>query len=151
MTLRLSAADAQRFGIVPVRVGRDKASDSEPRPRGKHRNQHTELVKACLELLGLLGIFAWPQKTTGTYDPARQRFRTFHGRKGVSDIGAMAPGTPEGRAGVYIAVEVKTGTGRPSKDQLEFLSQVNRNGGIGAIVRSLDDLRAVLKSELSIG
>jgi len=47
-------------------------------------------------------------------------------------------------AGRFVAFEVKTPTGRLSKDQQQFLSLVRRKGGFACVVRSVDDARAAL-------
>lgn len=59
--------------------------------------------------------------------------------RGSSDlIGILAP------TGRLIALEVKTETGRPTREQLLFLDVVRRFGGFGAIVRSVQDAHAAL-------
>ncbi len=40
---------------------------------------------------------------------------------------------------VFTALEVKTPTGKVSPAQTKFVDMVNNHGGIGAIVRSVDD------------
>lgn len=42
---------------------------------------------------------------------------------------------------VFTAIEVKTPTGRVSKEQQRFLDFVNQAGGVGLVVRSEEDLR----------
>lgn len=49
---------------------------------------------------------------------------------------------------VFAAVEVKTPTGRASKDQLNFISQVRAQGGIAGIARSREEARNLLESYL---
>lgn len=44
--------------------------------------------------------------------------------------------TPDGR---FLAVEVKTATGRVSKEQQTFIDAVRRSGGIAGIARSIED------------
>lgn len=44
----------------------------------------------------------------------------------------------------FVALEVKTETGRPSDAQVNFLKAVDRHGGIGTVVRSPDQARRVL-------
>ena len=58
---------------------------------------------------------------------------------GSSDlIGIVAP------HGRLIALEVKTASGRVTREQQQFLSLVERMGGVARVVRSVDDaLRAV--------
>jgi hypothetical protein len=45
---------------------------------------------------------------------------------------------------VFTAIEVKTPTGKVSPQQTAFIEVVNRSGGIGAIVRSIDDATNLL-------
>lgn len=40
---------------------------------------------------------------------------------------------------VFTALEVKTPTGKVSPKQRKFIEMINKHGGIGAIVRSVDD------------
>ncbi|MDD2863971.1 MAG: VRR-NUC domain-containing protein [Methylococcales bacterium] len=46
---------------------------------------------------------------------------------------------------VFTALEVKTQTGKASEPQTKFLSMVKKFGGIGAVVRSVDDAVELLK------
>lgn len=46
--------------------------------------------------------------------------------------------------GQFIALEVKTGTGRPTPAQLSFLAVVRDLGGIGEVVRSVEDVTRIL-------
>ena len=46
---------------------------------------------------------------------------------------------------VFTALEVKTPTGKVSPQQQVFIDVVNKQGGIGAIVRSVDDAVARVK------
>lgn len=46
--------------------------------------------------------------------------------------------------GRWVALEVKTPTGRPTDKQLAFLAKVQRYGGFGAIVRSVAEARAAI-------
>jgi len=62
------------------------------------------------------------------------------GAKGMSDIYAI------GKNGVSIWIECKRESGgKLSKAQKEFLDCINRNGGIGIVVNSLDSLEKQLK------
>ena len=53
---------------------------------------------------------------------------------GSSDLIGM-----QARTGRFFALEVKTSTGRASKEQLHFIDHVKRSGGIAGIVRSPED------------
>lgn len=46
---------------------------------------------------------------------------------------------------VFVAMEVKTATGRASPEQAHFVEFVNKNGGLAGIVRSSEDAKSVLK------
>jgi len=59
--------------------------------------------------------------------------------KGGSDIIGIAP---DGR---FLAVEVKTETGRVRPEQTVFLDVVRKAGGIAGIARSVDEALALLK------
>lgn len=48
---------------------------------------------------------------------------------------------PRGR---FLALEVKTGNARPTPAQIAFLAMVNAFGGLGRVVRSVDEARAAL-------
>ena len=68
-------------------------------------------------------------------------FNTSDGRqistgvpKGFSDLFAVR--RHDGRA---VFLEVKTETGKPSKEQLNFLEQMRRIGAIAGVVRSADE------------
>ena len=58
--------------------------------------------------------------------------------KGVSDI----LGTYHG---CLLAIEVKTATGKVSPHQERFIKNVNDNGGIAFVARSVDDVRRALE------
>lgn len=46
---------------------------------------------------------------------------------------------------VFMAVEVKTGSGRATPEQVAFINMVNNNGGIGVIARSEDEALQILR------
>jgi hypothetical protein len=48
------------------------------------------------------------------------------------------------KVAIFTAIEVKTEKGKVSPEQSKFIDMVNNNGGIGAIVRSVDDAVSVL-------
>lgn len=70
-----------------------------------------------------------------------ERARAFYGMaKGASDLISIVK--PRGR---WLALEVKTGNAQPTVEQQRFLQMVNDFGGVGRVVRSLDDARAALR------
>ena len=58
---------------------------------------------------------------------------------GSSDIIGIAP------CGRFFAVEVKTRTGKPTKEQMVFLNAVNNAGGISGIARSVEDALKLIR------
>ena len=58
---------------------------------------------------------------------------------GSSDIIGIAP------CGRFFAIEVKTRTGRPTKEQMVFLNAVNNAGGIAGIARSVEDALKLIR------
>lgn len=70
--------------------------------------------------------------------------RTFHQAFGLSKgsadlVGILAP------AGRFVALEVKTATGRVRPEQVVWLALVRSRGGFAAVVRSVDDARSALE------
>lgn len=61
---------------------------------------------------------------------------------GSSDLIGL---TPDGR---FIAPEIKTKTGRPTAQQLRFISAVKDHNGLAGIVRSIEEAEALLRGEL---
>ncbi len=96
------------------------------------------VLKACLDYLRLRKILCWRANNGGIFDPARKRFRSFHGLKGVSDLLAVLPG------GRFLAVECKRPGKRPSPEQAAFLAAVEAAGGVGCYVRSVGELVEIL-------
>lgn len=75
---------------------------------------------------------------------------------GFSDLFGLVPVTITqdmvGKTlGVFTAMEVKTPTGRASKQQNLFLSAVNMRGGTSGIVRSAEDALAIVRRMKSSG
>lgn len=64
---------------------------------------------------------------------------------GSSDlIGIVAVPTMTDPLGRFLALEVKTATGRVAPEQWQFLELVNRRGGYACIVRSVEDALAAV-------
>ncbi len=71
---------------------------------------------------------------------ARPRTFPFGLAPGSSDLVGIGPG------GVFLALEVKTATGRTSKAQRQFVELVQRYGGRAEIVRSADEAEVVIEA-----
>lgn len=108
------------------------------RARADHSAEHTKLVHDILKDLGAgPNGRVWQSKTGAGYPPDQSNRLVFFGLKGSSDIfGIMKP------RGRFLALEAKTGKGAPTTDQRAFLAMVNAMGGIGRVVRSIEEARA---------
>ena len=73
-----------------------------------------------------------------------QRFIKF-GFKGCADILGQTSKAYDGR---FLACECKSTTGKPTDDQKAFLSNVNNNGGIGFVARSVQEAQSELDSRI---
>ena len=95
-------------------------------------------ILSWLKWRGILGVKI---KTTATFDPKLGRYRKIGAwyRVGVSDI----LGVYKGKA---FALEVKSKKGKLSPDQVLFLQDWVANGGVGAVVRSVEDVEYFFKT-----
>lgn len=59
--------------------------------------------------------------------------------KGTSDVIVLYKG-------VYLAIEVKYGKGKPTLEQIEFLESVANAGGVGLVAYDIDIINDVLKA-----
>ena len=99
-----------------------------------------QIENSILDFLSYLPGCYWKNNSVGVYDPIKKVHRKpgkYH-RNGVSDILGFD------NTGKFIAIEVKTSKGRLSQNQKLFLEDVNRNGGVGFVARSVDDVRKEL-------
>lgn len=94
------------------------------------------LLAAALDLLALRGIPAL-RINAGQLKVGSRLVRLAPA--GTSDILAILP--PQGR---FLAIEVKTPSGRLTADQRAFLEGVRRCGGVAMVVRDLKVLQSVL-------
>lgn len=106
-------------------------------PPLRDARRESAIQKEILSFLSLCGFFVFRVNTTGVYDPVRKVFRRLGGfnMKGVADIIGVLPN------GQFLAVEVKTATGRQSLEQKIFEKNVKANNGIYILARSIDDVR----------
>jgi hypothetical protein len=92
-----------------------------------------EVVKSCLRLLALKGIFSWRQNTAGIFNPKSGK-HYFHGLAGVPDILGILPG------GRFLGVECKSAEGRQSESQAAFQAECETAGGLYCLVHSASEL-----------
>ena len=79
------------------------------------------------------GFVVW-RNTSGFVQESDRAIRYGVGTGG-SDLLGIAPG------GLFLAVEVKTATGRVSPEQLRFLELVYESGGVACLTRSESQAR----------
>lgn len=93
-----------------------------------------QIENAILDYLSYLPGCYWKNNSVGVYDVARKVHRKpgKYFRPGVSDILGID------NTGRFIAIEVKTAKGRLSENQKLFLEDVNKNGGLGFVARSIE-------------
>jgi hypothetical protein len=90
--------------------------------------------KKILQWLQHNRIFAWSNKTQGTFDPKRGAFRRTNQLKGVPDILGILP---DGR---FLGIEVKRHPNKPSLEQIEFLDKAHALGALSFIAYDLEDV-----------
>lgn len=90
-------------------------------------------------LLMVEGVF-WKNQNVGIYDARKGTFRRpgkYH-KAGVADILGIIRGR-------FVAIEVKTKTGRLSKSQAKFLEEIQEHGGIAFVARSVQEVDEKLR------
>jgi len=98
------------------------------------KEKEQDIQKSIIDYLRLKKYVVFKHHSTGfaVRDGKIAPFR--YGEKGISDIIACST------KGTFVAIEVKRAKGKPTTEQLDFLRDVIRNGGIGILAFSLDDV-----------
>lgn len=94
-----------------------------------------EIQEQVLSYLWYNHVFCWRNNSVGIFDATKKVFRK-PGRfflPGVADI----LGVYQSR---FLALEIKSATGKLSEHQKFFIDEVNYHGGIGIVIRSIDDI-----------
>lgn len=92
--------------------------------------------------LSKAGCLAW-NNDTGAVKSAKTGLWVSYGLcVGSSDIVGICPD------GIALFCEVKTATGRASKEQRDFITACRRNGARAGIARSVDDSLRIMKGEI---
>lgn len=97
-----------------------------------------ELTKHSLRVLTLKGFHVWRNNNVGVFDATKKVYRANSCTKGISDIIGFHRQT-----GRFLAAEIKIGKDKLSEEQERFLADVRNSGGIGIVVRGIDDLDCV--------
>ena len=115
-------------------------------------NTETKLMNLILIALSQAGCTVWRVETAGawvgrqihkdgnTVTLANARMFRTGLCTGGSDILGIAPN------GAFMAVEVKTKTGRVSPEQQTFINAVRAAGGIAGVARSVEDALKLIRS-----
>lgn len=88
-------------------------------------------------ITSLPNTYAYRMNTGAAHDGTRM---VRYGIPGQADIFACMHGR-------FVAIEVKTATGRQSKAQQQWQQNVERAGGIYILARSVEDVRVRLERE----
>jgi hypothetical protein len=102
------------------------------------------IENSILSFLKLHGIFCFKVESQGTYDAKLGRYRmkhSIHRMLGVADIIAIIDGQ-------FIAIEVKSASGRLSEHQKRFMFEVMRHGGRAIVARSVEDVATQLNLDM---
>jgi len=98
-------------------------------------------TRAHLErLLSMLNLNDWDNARSllRALLAEKPRFTAFGLCRGSSDIIGIVQSMASA-PGVFLALEVKAANGKLSNEQRQFLALVNRRGGVGREVRSVED------------
>lgn len=108
-------------------------------------NKETAIQRRIMLALSDAGCTVWRNETAGAWmgkqihrqgdqvTLTNARMMTFGLCVGSADVIGISPG------GRFLAVEVKTPNGRPTKEQLRFVEAVKNAGGIAGIARSVEE------------
>lgn len=105
-----------------------------PKPREADIQQEIRLA------LGLVpGLVLFRNNIGATQHPGTARPVHYGvGGKGGSDLIGLLDGR-------FVALEIKTPTGRVSQEQIDFIEVIRTNGGFAAVVRSVEEAHAAIE------
>ena len=102
-----------------------------------------EIQKSILDWLRYKKIFCWKNSSVGIYKAKTGKYIPI-GMKGISDIlGIIQRGKDGG--GIFLAIEVKREGCYATENQLKFIDEINKKGGIAFIARNIEDVSEKLK------
>jgi hypothetical protein len=105
---------------------------------GKSDTPENRVKAGVMKYLKLRRIYCW-SNPSGAVRIRPGKFMSF-GKKGSADIIGLLP--PDGK---FLAVEVKSMTGRASPEQREFLEAIKQQGGVAVVATSYRDVEAALR------
>lgn len=95
-----------------------------------------EIEGQIFEFLKWLGVLCWKNVTGGYFDTKRRIFRkqaSPYAMNGTSDILGIIDQK-------FLAIEVKSKSGKPTEEQKRFINDVNVAGGIAFVARSIEEV-----------
>lgn len=101
-----------------------------------HYEKEGDLISDALNVLEEMGIWAWRNNKGMVGGYVR-----YGGPRGASDILGILP---DGR---FLAAEAKMPGNKPSADQREFIDKVNKQGGVGFVFYSTEEMVQCLKKK----
>jgi hypothetical protein len=109
---------------------------------GKKENKIQGMILDWLKLQ--LDIVCWRNNNGAVYDAKIKGYRKRgrHDMDGVPDILGYDRGD-----GTIIAIEVKFGKGKPTKEQSRFIEKVNESGGRAGVAYTLPDAIRIIRRE----
>lgn len=111
--------------------------------------KESDLYRPILDLLALRGVKAWRTNTGGARYPGRNgsTYYVKFGFPGLSDIAGVLPLAPTWQAGRALFCEVKMGRGKLTLEQAAFLADMERQGALCIVARSIGDVASALDAE----
>lgn len=109
--------------------------------------KETQIQSQIIDYLQLLEnqgkIFLHRVNNMGVYDPKRKAYRVFPkgAKKGFPDIICL-------KDGLLIGLEVKTGKGEQSVNQIEIEKEFKKHGAAYYVVRSLEEVIEIIGGKI---
>ena len=117
-------------------------------------NQETKIQRQIMLALSEAGCCVFRNETAGAW--CGKVIHKDHGQVTIKDARYMNFGLMVGssdligltKEGRFFAIEVKTSTGRASKDQIIFINQIIKNGGLAGIARNPKEALFLVQGQL---
>lgn len=106
--------------------------------------KESNILKTIMLALSNFGLIILRNNVGAAFNKAGNLIKFGVGGKGGSDLIGIhtVTITPEmvgQKIGVFVAIEVKTPTGRLTKEQENFINAIRNAGGIAGVARSVED------------
>lgn len=97
-----------------------------------------DIQNAILAYLNMRGIYCWRNNTVGIFDSKKGVYRKPMGKYQINGISDILGILKDGR---MLCVECKSEKGKLTEAQKDFLENINSNGGVAFVARSIDDVK----------